>query len=358
MIPPLRFEEPLYLWLLLAPAALVLLWVWQLRGRRRDTRLAQRHRTVPVHEQFAFAGGLWFWLCLVLAIGSLVLALARPQVLASVTQNAGADFIILQDGSTSMRVSDARPDRWQRSVSWIRMFADLLSWQDQRIALALFAHRAAPQVRLTKDPNALFFFLDHLGDEPPFRLEADTSWDTNIEESLYWGVQMFERDEELYGVRLSSKAFIVISDGQDWSGEVEEALKLTRMHDIRVYVVGVGSTAGGFIPQLPTSVYAEPEEPIHSALDRRSLRAIAEAGGGEYYELGIDSDQDIALRIITDVQRRAQATQREETFTELYWFFLATAAGLVCVGTVFVAERTQLWWQVAAAGGLIVLLLS
>ncbi|HIE92395.1 MAG TPA: VWA domain-containing protein, partial [Acidobacteria bacterium] len=190
------------------------------------------------------------------------------------------------------------------------------------------------------------------------RLEADTSWDTNIEESLYWGVKMFERDEELYGVRLSSKAFIVISDGQDWSGEVEEALKLTRMHDIRVYVVGVGSTAGGFIPQLPTSVYAEPEDPIHSALDRRSLRAIAEAGGGEYYELGIDSDQDIALRIITDVQRRAQATQREETFTELYWFFLAAASGLVCVGTVFVAERTQLWWQVAAAGGLIVLLLS
>jgi hypothetical protein len=193
-------------------------------------------------------------------------------VLASVTQNAGADFIILQDGSTSMRVSDARPDRWQRSVSWIRMFAELLSWQDQRIALALFAHRTAPQVRLTKDPNALFFFLDHLGDEPPFRLEADTSWDTNIEESLYWGVKMFERDEELYGVRLSSKAFIVISDGQDWSGDVEEALKLTRMHDIRVYVVGVGSTAGGFIPQLPTSIYAEPEDPIHSALDRRSIR--------------------------------------------------------------------------------------
>tara|TARA_Y100000758_G_scaffold286980_1_gene238068 strand:- start:46 stop:762 length:717 start_codon:yes stop_codon:yes gene_type:complete len=238
------------------------------------------------------------------------------------------------------------------------MFAELLSWQDQRIALALFAHRAAPQVRLTKDPNALFFFLDHLGDEPPFRLEADTSWDTNIEESLYWGVKMFERDEELYGVRLSSKAFIVISDGQDWSGEVEEALKLARMHDIRVYVVGVGSTAGGFIPQLPTSVYAEPEEPIHSALDRRSLGAIAEAGGGEYYELGVDSDQDIALRIITDVQRRAQATQREETFTELYWFFLATAAGLVCFGTVFVAERTQLWWQVTAAVGLIVWLLS
>ena len=106
-MPPIRFDAPLYLWLLLAPAALAVLWVWQLQRRRRDTQMARRDRTVPVREQFAFAGGLWFWLCLVLAIGSLVLALARPQVLASVTQNAGADFIILQDGSTSMRVSDA-----------------------------------------------------------------------------------------------------------------------------------------------------------------------------------------------------------------------------------------------------------
>ncbi len=195
MMPPIEFGEPLYLWLLALPAGLGLLWVWQLTRRRGDARRAARERTTPVREHYAFAGGLSFWLCLVLAVAALVLALARPQVLASVTQNAGADFIILQDGSTSMRVSDVAPDRWQRSVSWIRLFAELLSWQDQRVALALFAHRAAPQIRLTRDPNALFFFLDHLGEEPPFRLEDDTSWDTNIEEGIYWGVKMFELDD-------------------------------------------------------------------------------------------------------------------------------------------------------------------
>ena len=122
----------------------------------------------------------------------------------------------------------------------------------------------------------------------------DTSWDTNIEEGIYWGVRMFELDEELYGERLSAKAFIVLSDGQAWSGEVDTALELARERGIRVYVIGVGSTAGGFIPQLPASTFDRPEDPIHSVLDRRSLRAIAEAGGGEYYELGVDADQDIA----------------------------------------------------------------
>ena len=358
MAPPLHFDQPLYLWLLLLPAGLGLLWIWQLVRRRRDVRWAVHERTSPVVGRYAFAGGLSFWLCLVLAVAALVLALSRPQVLASVTQNAGADFIILQDGSTSMRVSDVAPDRWQRSVSWIRMFAELLSWQDERVALALFAHRAAPQIRLTRDPNALFFFLDHLGEEPPFRLEDDTSWDTNIEEGIYWGVQMFDLDAELYGDRLSSKAFIVISDGQAWSGTVDTALQLARERGIRVYVIGVGTTAGGFIPQLPARLYDRPEDPIHSVLNRPSLRAIAEAGGGGYYELGVSTDQNVALQILTDVQRRAQSTRREETFTELYWYLLATAAGLVCLGTLLLKERTQLWWQLATAGVLVALLMT
>ncbi len=122
-MPPIEFGEPLYLWLLVLPAGLGLLWAWQLVRRRGDAHRAVHERTTPVRERYAFAGGLSFWLCLVLAVAALVLALSRPQVLASVTQNAGAAFIILQDGSTSMRVSDVTPDRWQRSVSWIRMFA-------------------------------------------------------------------------------------------------------------------------------------------------------------------------------------------------------------------------------------------
>ena len=357
-MPPLQFDQPLYLWLLLLPAGLGLLWTWQLVRRRADASRARHERTTPVREHYTFLGGLAFWLCLILAVTALVLALSRPQVLASVTQNAGADFIVLQDGSTSMRVTDVAPDRWQRSVSWIRVFAELLSWQDQRVALALFAHRAAPQIRLTRDPNALFFFLDHLDEAPPFRLEDDTSWDTNIEEGIYWGVQMFELDEELYGERLSAKAFIVLSDGQAWSGEVDTALALAREHDIRVYVIGVGSTAGGYIPQLQASIFDQPDDPIHSVLDRRSLRAIAEAGGGKYYELGVDAAEDVALQILTDVQRRAQSTQREETFTELYWFLLVGAAGLVGLGTLLLKERVQLWWQLAAAGVVAILLLA
>ena len=53
-----------------------------------------------------------------------------------------------------------------------------------------------------------------------------------------------------------------------------------------------------------------------------------------------------------------KATQREETFTELYWWLLAAAAALVGLGTVLLKERGQLWWQLGTATALVILLMT
>lgn len=37
-LPAIRFEDPLHLWLLAAPAGLGLLWLWRFARRRRDAR--------------------------------------------------------------------------------------------------------------------------------------------------------------------------------------------------------------------------------------------------------------------------------------------------------------------------------
>ena len=218
---------------------------------------------------------------------------------------ASADIVILQDASASMYVSDVRPDRWRRSVQFLRTFAEALSWRGDRVALALFAQLAAPQVRLTKDPNSLFFFLDHLGDRSPFRLENLTTWDTNIEEGIRWGLNLIEKDEQLFGKSGNPKAFVVISDGQSWSGDVARALQTARQRDIPVFVVGIGTTVGGMIPEPANADGTRPPPKIHSALDRKSLMQIAVAGGGEYFEIGEESDRTIAFRIIDRLRRRA-----------------------------------------------------
>lgn len=350
----LSVATPVYLWLLAVPAVLLVLWAWQVGRRRRDARRLAAARTLPVRERFGLVGDLGFWLAVIVASALVIVALAGPRARISVTQRASTDIVLLLDGSASMYVRDVSPDRWRRSVRFVRAFAEALGWRGDRVALALFAHTAAPQVRLTKDPNALFFFLDHLGDRSPFRLEDNPTWDTNIEAGIRWGLRLIDTDEQLFGRSRHPKAFVVITDGQSWSGSVAGALQMTRARNVPLYVVGIGTTTGGMIPQPPVQNAADAVQ-IHSVLDRPSLLQMAIAGGGEYFEIGRESDRDVAFRIIDRLQRRAER-QQVETYEEFYWRVLLVAAVVLCAGTLLLKARTELAWQAAGALATVVLL--
>jgi Ca-activated chloride channel family protein len=351
-----RFASPVYLWMLIAPAALFALWGWRVMRRRGDVRRLAAERILPVKQRFGPVGDLAFWACVLIASGFGIASIARPQARISSIRKASADVVILQDASASMYVTDVRPDRWRRSVQFLRTFAETLSWKGDRVALALFAQLAAPQVRLTKDPNALFFFIDHLGDRSPFTLENATTWDTNIEEGIRWGLRLVEKDEEVFGKTGNPKAFLVISDGQAWSGSVAAALAEARARKIPVHVAGVGTTVGGMIPEPKRPDGTRPPPMIRSVLDRPSLVQLAVAGGGEYFEIGDEPDKVVAFRIIDRLRRRSDLTQQVDSFEELYGRFLMAAAVFVGLGMVFLHKRSDLLWQAAGASAAILLL--
>lgn len=350
-----RFETPQYLWLLVAPGLLLPLWLWRLGRYRQLARRFLARRRVPVKERLSLFGGLLSWLSAVLAVAFTILALARPVATVSLVRTAGVDLVVLQDGSASMRVTDVNGDRWQRAIRFLRVVGESLRWTSDRLALALFAHIATPQVRLTNDPNTFFFFLDHLERESPFRLDDDTTWDTNIELGMYWGVRLVDKDQELNNRSPNAKAFILISDGQSWTGEVENAIKLALARNIHVFVVGVGTTAGGQIPEPPPrplragAAPPPPLEPVHSSLDRASLARIATAGGGQYLELDREPDRDIASRIIESTRRRSGSVGLQETHESLYWQSLFVAACCVGLSVLFVRDRNELGLHAAGA---------
>jgi Ca-activated chloride channel family protein len=326
----IRFGAPEWLPLLAAPALLLALWGWRLAQRGRDrarVAAASRSRTrLPVF------GDLLAWACLIAALAATVLALARPLRVTSSIRTAGIDLVILQDGSASMRVQDVRNDRWQRSMRFLRALGESLRWEDDRIALSLFASVATPQIRLTRDPNTFFFFLDHLEDAPPFRLQDPGTWDTNIERGIYWGLRLIDKDEEIRGPSPNARAFVLLSDGQAWSGEVQQSLATARARRIPVHVIGVGTTAGGIIPE---PMRAANDEPVASRLDRTSLSVIATAGGGRYFELDRERDADIANAIIAATRRQVGQTGIAEGTEDLYHRFLLAAAGCLLAAALF-----------------------
>ena len=346
----LVFRQPEYLWLLAGPAALLIVWVWQFLRRRADVRRYLRHRAVPVRERFSIFGGLLFWLCLVGATACVILALARPQVVTTRVRRAGVDLVVLQDGSTSMRVTDMPGDRWKRSMTFLRALGESMRWDGDRLAMTPFARIATPQVRLTKDPNTFFFFIDHLT-EPPFRAEDDASWDTNIEMGISWALKLLDQDERVTGrPSLNAKAFLLLSDGQAWSGEVDRALRIARERRIPVYVVGVGTSNGGFIPEPPSDDPERRPGPIYSRLDRESLATIAAAGGGRYMELDRERDTDIAVTVIDQVRKLARGGV-EEGADDVYWACLAAAALFLLLGIACVRDRAELALTTIAAFG-------
>ncbi len=353
----IEFGEPDYLWLLIIPAVLLVVWLWQLLRRRSDNRVLATTRTLPIRERFALVADLPFWLCVIAAATMLVIAVAKPHGPASSVRQGGVDLIVLLDGSASMRVQDVPGNRYQRSVKFLRLLGDSLSWKSDRIAMALFAHIATPQIRLTTDPNTVFFFLDHLDKEPPFRIEEETTWDTNLELGLHWGLRMLERDEEVHGKSANAKMFLVISDGELWSGEVQKRLEETIARNVPVYVVGVGTLSGGKMPAFfgpDGEEIKDPEVPTTSRLDRPALQKIAAEGGGQYFELDRDGDRHIANALLDAGKRLAPSITISNDAEQLYWYFLSLAAVFLVSGVLFLRDRADLWLQLVGIGAALV----
>jgi Ca-activated chloride channel family protein len=354
----LSFAEPAYLTLLALPSVLLAAWLWRFVRQRMEVRRFAARRVVPVRERFGPAGDLTFWLCVLLVSGVAIVALARPQARIAVSQRAGADLVILLDASASMYVDDVLPSRWQRAQSFLRTLAETLSWKGDRVALALFASRTSPQLRLTKDPNALFFFFDQLGEHSPFSLESDTTWDTNIEESIAWGLKLISADEALFGRSRNAKAFVLVTDGQAWSGEVQRALEAAREQRVGVQVVGVGTVTGGLIPEPGGDDGVVPPPSRRAVLDEAGLRDIARAGGGAYYEIGREPDRDVAFRLISGVRQRASLSEETTSYEDLYWYVMVGGAVLLGIAALLLRKPVELWWQLAGAAVALATLLA
>lgn len=345
----MTFGAPAALWLLVIPAAVAALWIWRAYRRWIDVRVLASRRLLPEGERHGVAGALAAWVFLVAAAGCAIAAVALPRGVATTMARAGVDVVVLQDGSASMHVKDVAGNRWQRSMVWIRALGDALSWQDDRVALAVFAHVATPQIRLTRDPNTLFFFLDHLQARPPFPLEADTTWNTNLEQAVLWGLRILDKDQELHGVSANARVFVLLSDGEAWSGEVARAVDRARQARVPIFVIGVGTLAGNWLPEVHVPATEEPAPHAISRLNRASLQRIAESAAGQYFELDREDDHAIANRIVDAGRRLAPPRDAQPAVVEFYPRFLTAAVALAALSLLFARSRAEAWLQVVLA---------
>ena len=316
-----RFSHKEYLWLLCAMApALVLFTVfhnWRESNLERFARPGLLDQLIP---ESSFNKLLAKFILLALAFEFIVIAFAGPQIgtKQEKVKRQGIDVMIALDVSNSMMSEDVKPSRLGRAKNFISNFIDSL--QNDRLGMIVFAGRAYLQMPLTVDYSAAKMYLKSAA---PGMVPTQG---TNIAEAVDMANKGFVEEEKTH------KALIIISDGEDNEGGVNEAVDDAVKNGVKIFTIGVGSENGGPIPSGSDFKRDQDGKIVLSKLNQQMMQDIATRGGGKFFLLG--SGKDEIASIFKELGRINSRSYEDLTFTdfdEQYQWCLIIAAVLLLV---------------------------
>lgn len=205
-------------------------------------------------------------------------AMARPQMgyRWEEIRRKGIDILFAIDTSRSMLVQDVRPSRLERSKLAVIDFSR--NFNGGRLGLVPFAGSAFLMCPLTLDTGAFYESLESLDTNIIGRPGTD------IGSAIREASQAFSKGSG------DEKVLVLITDGEDLEGDAVEAAKEVAQQGVKIYAVGVGTSAGELIPDFQQGGVAfvkdESGNLVKSRLDEKVLKEIASLTGGSYYPLG------------------------------------------------------------------------
>ena len=268
-----RFEDPIYLWLLVLIPVLALIRFISYRNQKKRLRKFGEPALLKglMPDVSRFRPSVKFWI-LQGALALLVLMLARPQMGTKISQEkrVGIETIICMDISNSMLAEDIVPSRLDRSKMMIENLVD--HFTNDKIGLIVFAGDAFVQLPITSDYVSAKMFLSSID---PSMIATQG---TDIGRAIDMATHSFTPEEGI------GRAIIVITDGENHEGGAVEAASAAKDAGMRVYVLGVGSSKGSPIPIPGTDDYMKDNtgNTVMSALNEQMCKELAQAGGGAY----------------------------------------------------------------------------
>ncbi len=270
-----RFENPIYLWLLLIIPILIILKIMMWYVQRK--KLSRIGNPTLLKELMPDVSRFRPWvkfLLLITALSSLILTLARPQFGSKISHEKrnGIEAIIALDISNSMLAQDVQPSRLDKSKLMIENLIN--SFINDKIGLVVFAGEAYVQLPITSDYVSAKMFLS---DITPSLISAQG---TDIARAIRVSLSSFTQQK---GV---GKAIILITDGEDNEGGALEAVKEAKEKGVNVFILGVGDSKGAPIP-LGNGEYLKDNhgQTVMTALNEKMCKEIAQAGSGTYIHI-------------------------------------------------------------------------
>ena len=298
-----RFEDPIYLWLLVLIPILALVRFILYRNQKKRLRKFGDPKLLKhlMPDVSRFRPVVKFWLLLA-ALFLLIVMLARPQLGTKISQEkrTGIETIIALDISNSMRAEDIVPSRLDRSKMMIENLVD--HFTNDKIGLIVFAGDAFVQLPITSDYVSAKMFLSSI--DPSMMATQGT----DIAAAIDMATNSFTQEEDI------GKAIIVITDGEDHEGGALEAAEAAKKKGMRVYVLGVGSPQGAPIPIPGTGDYMKDNtgNTVMSALNEEMCKQVAAAGGGAY--IHVENNSAAQKQLDNELDKLS----KKETSTTVY----------------------------------------
>ena len=333
----LRFEDPIYLWMLLIIPILVLVRfiVWQKRKRnlRKFGEPSLLKEMMPDVSKYRPT----IKLCLLLsAITILIFMIARPQVGSKISheKRKGIEVLIALDISNSMLAQDVIPSRLEKSKLLIEDLVDHLT--NDKVGLVVFAGDAFVQLPITNDYVSAKMFLQNINPS------LITTQGTDLARAISLSQSCFTQREHI------GRAIIVITDGEDHEGGALEAAREAYKKGISVFILGVGTSKGAPIPDGNGGYLKDNSgQTVLSALNEQMCQQVAKAGNGVYIHVDNTSDaQEKINKELSNLQSGISDTVVYSEYNEQFQIFGIILLLLLIVETILLESRNPLFKQI------------
>lgn len=337
------WEDSIYLWFLLIVPVLygVYWWYKHQQGQRRSEYFSER-LVEQLRKNYWKAGDKVRVISFMIAILFFIVALAGPKIGTEVreVQRKGVNMMVALDLSSSMKAEDVRPSRLEKAKFEINRLINRL--QGDRIGLLIFTDQAFLQVPFTTDYSALRLFIDIVNSEQM------PSGGTNFSAAMKTALESFNSLEEQEQGN-ASDVLLFVGDGENHGPGYEPVLEELVENDVVVFSIGIGTPGGGPIPvynengTLTSYERDSNGNTITTRLEAETMRDIANAGGGEYYEILSGSDNiEPFFSKLDELERGEFSSQEFADYKNQYQLLLAIGMFFLLITMFFPETKPKL----------------
>lgn len=320
------------------PTIVIAYWLMTLWTKRKLRRFGNKATLKELMPDYSALRG-WIKISLfALAVGFVVLAMARPQTgskLRSV-ETEGREIVLAVDVSNSMLAEDTEPSRMARTRYAIQQLTRHMTFD--HVGIVAFADDVEVLLPITSDYKMAESKLRSLSPA----LIANQG--TDIGEALEVSLLSFSNNVR----NTRNRVIILITDGEAHDSKALEVAERAKEEGVVICCIGIGTPEGTTLKIDGQMIEDENGKMVVTKLNEQLLGDIASTTGGVYIR---STNSNFGLEEVIaelDKMESTKLTRRNfEEYDEEYMWFLGAALLLLIIEGLVLGRRNPLLRGVA-----------